>query len=61
MRAPLSAVVVQVPVAEAAASPPRQGTMDAIRSAAEGDRDVLEKGVRAFVSFVRGYKEHHCR
>jgi ATP-dependent RNA helicase DDX55/SPB4 len=21
----------------------------------------MEKGVRAFVSYVRGYKEHHCR
>lgn len=51
----------QVPVTEAAASPPREGVMDAIRSAAEADRDVLEKGLRAFVSFIRGYKEHHCR
>ena len=25
------------------------------------DRDVLEKTTRAFVSFLRGYKEHHCR
>jgi ATP-dependent RNA helicase DDX55/SPB4 len=24
------------------------------------DRDVLEKGTKAFVSFVSGYKEHHC-
>ena len=21
---------------------------------------MLEKGLKAFVSFVRGYKEHHC-
>ena len=21
----------------------------------------MEKGSRAFVSYVRGYKEHHCR
>jgi len=26
-----------------------------------GDRDVLEKGTRAFISFLRGYKEHHCK
>lgn len=31
------------------------------RQAAEADREVLEKGVRAFVSYVRGYKEHQCR
>ncbi|PIA59544.1 hypothetical protein AQUCO_00400438v1 [Aquilegia coerulea] len=31
-----------------------------IRSAAKKDRDVMEKGVKAFVSFVRAYKEHHC-
>ncbi|CAL1387718.1 unnamed protein product [Linum trigynum] len=31
-----------------------------IRSVARKDRDVMEKGLRAFVSFVRAYKEHHC-
>lgn len=31
-----------------------------IRALAERDRDVMEKGARAFVSFIRGYKEHHC-
>ncbi|KAK4750158.1 hypothetical protein SAY87_027607 [Trapa incisa] len=31
-----------------------------IRSAARKDRDVMEKGIRAFVSFIRAYKEHHC-
>ncbi|KAK3019520.1 hypothetical protein RJ639_003192 [Escallonia herrerae] len=31
-----------------------------IRSYAKKDRDVMEKGLRAFVSFVRAYKEHHC-
>lgn len=24
------------------------------------DRDIMEKGMNAFVSFVRAYKEHHC-
>jgi ATP-dependent RNA helicase DDX55/SPB4 len=24
------------------------------------DRDVLEKGTKAFTSFIRAYKEHHC-
>ncbi|WVZ72397.1 hypothetical protein U9M48_020864 [Paspalum notatum var. saurae] len=31
-----------------------------IRSAALEDRNVMEKGLRAFVSFIRAYKEHHC-
>ncbi|CAH2073934.1 unnamed protein product [Thlaspi arvense] len=31
-----------------------------IRSLAMKDRAVLEKGLKAFVSFVRAYKEHHC-
>ena len=26
-----------------------------------GDREVMEKGSRAFVSLVRGYKEHQCK
>ena len=25
------------------------------------DRDVLEKGSRAYVSYIRGYKEHQCK
>ncbi|KAL9677036.1 hypothetical protein QQ045_005262 [Rhodiola kirilowii] len=31
-----------------------------IRLAAKKDRDVMEKGLRAFVSYFRAYKEHHC-
>ncbi|XP_031247810.1 DEAD-box ATP-dependent RNA helicase 18-like [Pistacia vera] len=31
-----------------------------IRSAAKKDRDVMEKGLRAFVSYIRAYKEHQC-
>ncbi|CAN0888427.1 DEAD-box ATP-dependent RNA helicase 18 [Linum grandiflorum] len=31
-----------------------------IRSAARKDRDVMEKGLTAFVSFIRAYKEHRC-
>lgn len=31
-----------------------------IRSAAKKDRDVMEKGLRAFVSYIRAYKEHLC-
>lgn len=32
-----------------------------LRHEAETDREVMEKGTRAFVSLVRGYKEHHCK
>lgn len=31
------------------------------RRLAEKDRAILERGVRAFVSYIRGYKEHHCK
>lgn len=31
-----------------------------IRAAAKEDRDVMEKGIKAFVSYIRAYKEHHC-
>eukprot|EP01018_Ginkgo_biloba_P010644 Gb_12810 [translate_table: standard] len=31
-----------------------------IRALAKEDRDVMEKGLRACVSFIRAYKEHHC-
>ena len=31
-----------------------------IRELALGDRDILEKGTKAFTSYVRAYKEHHC-
>ncbi|PNH03260.1 DEAD-box ATP-dependent RNA helicase 18 [Tetrabaena socialis] len=33
----------------------------ALRSAAERDRDVMEKAAKAFVTYIRGYKEHHCK
>ena len=32
-----------------------------LRQASESNRDIMEKGVRAYVSYIRGYKEHHCR
>lgn len=32
-----------------------------LRLEAESDREVMEKGTRAFVSLIRGYKEHHCK
>ena len=32
-----------------------------LRSEAETDREAMDKWTRAFVSFVRGYKEHHLK
>ena len=44
---------------------PRAGAAAALCAAlqrrAEGERELMERGVRAFVSYVRGYKEHQCR
>jgi ATP-dependent RNA helicase DDX55/SPB4 len=31
-----------------------------IRSMVLDDRDLLEKGTKAFTSYIRAYKEHHC-
>jgi ATP-dependent RNA helicase DDX55/SPB4 len=31
------------------------------RSLVEKDRDLMEKSTKAFVSYVRGYKEHQCK
>lgn len=31
------------------------------RQLSEQDRDVMDKGVKAFVSHIRAYKEHQCR
>ena len=43
----------ELPIEEVPGVPPR------FRAAAERDREVLEKAVQAFVSYVRAYKEHH--
>mmetsp|Transcript_10335 Transcript_10335/g.19062 ORF Transcript_10335/g.19062 Transcript_10335/m.19062 type:complete len:659 (-) Transcript_10335:270-2246(-) len=32
-----------------------------LRALSETDREAMEKGVSAFISFIRGYKEHHCK
>jgi ATP-dependent RNA helicase DDX55/SPB4 len=31
-----------------------------VKDLALGDRDILEKGTKAFTSYIRAYKEHHC-
>lgn len=50
-----------MPIDEASPTAAAPDLMPAIRAAAINDREVLEKGIRAFVSYVRGYKEHHCK
>ncbi|MED6207053.1 DEAD-box ATP-dependent RNA helicase 18 [Stylosanthes scabra] len=50
----------RVPLQERICSDDAPDVVPQIRSAAKKDRDVMEKGVRAFVSYVRAYKEHHC-
>ncbi|KAJ6822901.1 DEAD-box ATP-dependent RNA helicase 18-like [Iris pallida] len=50
----------RVPLQERTCSTNTLDVIPLIRSAAREDRDVMEKGVKAFVSFVRAYKEHHC-
>ncbi|KAL7148749.1 hypothetical protein ABFS83_06G200100 [Erythranthe nasuta] len=50
----------RVPLEERQCSDDVPDIIPQIRSAAKKDRDIMEKGLRAFVSFVRAYKEHHC-
>lgn len=54
--------MVQVPMQQQPlADAPTADPPAAFRRLSEQDRDVMEKGVKAFVSFVRAYKEHQCR
>ncbi|KAH0979411.1 hypothetical protein GBA52_006588 [Prunus armeniaca] len=50
----------RVPLQERKCSDDVSDVIPQIRSAAKKDRDVMEKGLRAFVSYIRAYKEHHC-
>ncbi|XP_011084868.1 DEAD-box ATP-dependent RNA helicase 18 [Sesamum indicum] len=50
----------RVPLEERKCSDDAPDFIPQIRSAAKKDRDIMEKGLKAFVSFVRAYKEHHC-
>ena len=51
----------KVPLIEAADQGEETKVLSALRKEAEEDREVMEAGTRAFVSYVRGYKEHHCK
>lgn len=50
----------RVPLEERKSFDEASDVVPEIRSAAKKDRDVMEKGLRAFVSYIRAYKEHHC-
>ncbi|KAA8534024.1 hypothetical protein F0562_031541 [Nyssa sinensis] len=50
----------RVPLEERDCSDDAPDIVPQIRSAAKKDRDVMEKGLKAFVSYIRAYKEHHC-
>ncbi|ETV83912.1 hypothetical protein H257_04500 [Aphanomyces astaci] len=48
---------MQVPVSTEEA----EHVLDQVKALQLTDRDVLEKGTKAFISFVRSYKEHQCQ
>eukprot|EP00803_Ostreobium_quekettii_P000918 evm.model.scf_621EXC.6 EVM.evm.TU.scf_621EXC.6 scf_621EXC:66270-74354(-) len=50
----------QVPIEEAPVFKSSPATNKWLRSEAETDREVMLKGVQAFVSYVRGYRNHQC-
>lgn len=52
---------MQVPMQERPVAEYSQATHELLRKLSEQDRDVMEKAVKAFVSFVRAYKEHYCK
>jgi hypothetical protein len=43
---------------EREACPGLPDPLPGLRKCAEADREVMERGTRAFVSYVRGYREH---
>ncbi|KAK7379402.1 hypothetical protein VNO80_04861 [Phaseolus coccineus] len=50
----------RIPLQERICSDGAFDVVPQIRSAAKKDRDIMEKGIKAFVSYIRAYKEHHC-
>ncbi|KAK9842057.1 hypothetical protein WJX81_006505 [Elliptochloris bilobata] len=51
----------KVPMEEEVLAEGAPETAADLRALGEADRDIMEKATRAFVSYVRGYKEHQCR
>lgn len=50
----------RVPLVERECSDEVPNIIPQIRTAAKKDRAIMEKGLKAFVSYVRAYKEHRC-
>lgn len=50
----------KVPIEERPKCSSVPNIVSVLRGAAAKDRDIMEKGLRAFVSYIRAYKEHHC-
>ncbi|KAG2406729.1 DEAD-box ATP-dependent RNA helicase [Vigna angularis] len=50
----------RIPLHERICSDGALDVVPQIRSTAKKDRDIMEKGIKAFVSYIRAYKEHHC-
>ncbi|GJY86266.1 DEAD-box ATP-dependent RNA helicase 18 [Tanacetum coccineum] len=51
---------IRIPLEESPCCEEALDVVPHLRAAAKKDRDVREKGLRAFVSYIRAYKEHHC-
>lgn len=51
----------RVPLTEDQGLTHNKPTADALRKESESDRAVMEAGIKAFVSYIRAYKEHHCK
>ena len=52
---------LQVPMKQQALADCKDTVHEVLRKLSEQDRDIMEKGIKAFVSFVRAYKEHQCK
>lgn len=60
-RVPLQAWdATEAPLSDGARAHDSLRLLDQVKSATKRDRDLFEKGERAFVSYVAGYQEHTC-
>ena len=59
-RVPLQVWDASVAPLSEAVSPHTSRLLEQVKAATKRDRDLLEKGERAFVSYVAGYQEHTC-
>jgi hypothetical protein len=50
----------KIPIQEMADPAPAVPTLELVRKLASTDREIYDKGRLAFVTYIRGYKEHQC-